>query len=350
MIIEKYFKLITILLFIGALWPSQVLSEEKAILFALDKGAANVSAFNPKTGQEIYDLKVGEGPHEAATSPDGKWVVVANYGKGSPGNSLSVINVDLAKVTKTISLNDYHQPHGIAYLPDGKRVVVTVEAEKKLLVVDIPKGKILHAIATDQKRSHMVAINPEGSQAYVANIDSGSVSVIDLIQNKLIKIIPTDKGSEGITYVPTTREIWVSNRAADTLSIIDQKTLKVVASLKVPGFPIRAVFVAKKNLVLVTAARGGELFGLDIKQRKIIQRVKMPGLPLKNRAAKDGALGSSFTGSSVPIGILPTPEGGHAYIANSYVDVISKVNLNTWTTELLLKTGREPDGMAWGKK
>src|SRR5688572_33363001 len=50
----------------------------------------------------VATLPTGNGAHEVAVSNDGRWAVVSNYGvRGAPGNSLTVIDIGSATVTRT---------------------------------------------------------------------------------------------------------------------------------------------------------------------------------------------------------------------------------------------------------
>ena len=44
------------------------------------------------------------------------------------------------KVVKTIDLGEYQRPHGLLFLPDGRRALVTAEENRALLVVDAVQG------------------------------------------------------------------------------------------------------------------------------------------------------------------------------------------------------------------
>ena len=129
-------------------------------LVVLNKAEASASLLDCATGRQIKRLPTGTGPHEVAVSPDGAIAVVADYGTRSPGHTLTVIDLARQEVRRTIDLKKHHRPHGIQFLPDGKRVVVTAEQEQFILVVEIATGTIEHAIPTGQRVSHMLAITP----------------------------------------------------------------------------------------------------------------------------------------------------------------------------------------------
>lgn len=314
-------------------------------LIVLNKSEANISLIDSVSGKVLATLPVGDGPHEAATSPDGKTVVVCNYGAQRPGRTLTVIDLPGKKVEATIDLVGYHRPHGIQYLPDGKHLVVTAEAEKKLLIVDVPGRKVAAAIDTGQDISHMVALSKDCKRAFIANIRSGSITVIDLEGRKHIKNIETGAGAEGIAVCPMRPEVWVSNRAADTVTIIRTETLEEVGEMPCASFPIRVAFTPDGKTALVSCAKSGEVVFFDVASRKETKPVKME---VEAGADAEGRLfGRTFGNSPVPVGILVEPEGRLAYIANTNADVVMVIDLATGQIVQRIKAGREPDGMAW---
>src|SRR5690349_23054522 len=59
------------------------------------------------SGKVLATVPTGEAPHEVATTHDGKWAVVSNYGnRERPGNSLTVIDLTTLAVARTIDLGE----------------------------------------------------------------------------------------------------------------------------------------------------------------------------------------------------------------------------------------------------
>ncbi|MEE8368246.1 MAG: beta-propeller fold lactonase family protein [Thermoanaerobaculia bacterium] len=316
-----------------------------ATLVVLNKAEATASLIDIESGVVLATLPTDVGPHEVAISPDGTIALACNYGtRAAPGSTITVIDIEDRKVLKTIDLGDYRRPHGVTWLSDGRRAVVTTEAQKALLVVDIESGKISEAIETDQEISHMVAVTPDGRRAFVANIGSGSVTAIDLEEGERIAQILTGEGAEGIDITPDGREVWVTNRAVNTLSVIDVSTLKITETLEVGEFPIRVTITPEGNHVLVSNARSADVAVFDAKTKRMIRRVSMQ----RGEATTDGKLfGDQFGDSSIPIGIVVEPRGSRAWIALAGSDLIAELDLVTWRLTRTLKAGREPDGMAY---
>jgi len=314
-------------------------------LVVLNKSEASASLLDRATGEEFARLSTGEGPHEVAVSPDGRTAVVCDYGvRGAPGSTLTIIDLPSQAVTKTIDLKKYHRPHGILYL-DERRITVTCEQERVLLIVDVVAGSVVDAIDTDQDISHMVAVTPAGRRAFVTNIGSGSVSVIDLQERTLLSVIPTGGGAEGADVSPDGREVWVGNRAGDTVTVIDAESLEVLATLPCPDFPIRVKFTPDGRHVLVSNARSGDVAVFDAAARIEVHRLSMELQSVEK--TDDRLFGDSFGQSPVPVGILVTPDGREAYVANTNADMITMIDLETWTIGRRLTAGREPDGIAY---
>jgi YVTN family beta-propeller protein len=313
-------------------------------LVVLNKSDATASLIDLGTGLVAATLPTGVAPHELAVSPGGRRAVVSNYGTAeAPGSTLTVINIPDATVLRTIDLGEYRRPHGLAFLADGRRLLVTSEASKSLLTVDVEAGSVVSKVVTDQETSHMVVVTPDGHRAFVANIGSGSVTAIDLEKGQRLASVPTAPGAEGITITPDGRQVWVTNRASDSVSIVDASSLELTATIASKSFPIRARATPDGRHVLVSNARSGDIAVFDVATRTEVRRIA-----LNVRAADTaGRLMAQFGDSSVPIGIVIRPDGRRAWVAHANADIITVLDLEKWEAVGTLRAGREPDGMGY---
>jgi len=310
-------------------------------LVVLNKADSTASLVDLATGAIAVTLPTGEGPHEAATSPDGRTVVVANYGtRAAAGGTLTVLDVPSARVVRTVDVGAGRRPHGLVFL-DARRVLVTAEGARALLIVDLERGAVEASVETGQEVSHMVAATPDGQRAFVANIGSGTVTAIDVPRRRVLAQIRTGAGAEGIAVTPDGREVWVTNRAADTVSVVDAAKLAVVAEVPCAAFPIRVALTPDGKRALVTNARSGDVAVIDAAARKVMGRMSA-GLAA---AGGEGRL-LAFEGAT-PIGVLVAPGGARAFVAHANADAIAEFDLETGKVVRTLLAGREPDGMAY---
>jgi len=316
-------------------------------LIVLNKAEASASLINLETGKEIKRFEVGAGPHEVAITSDGRTAVVCNYGQQEPGNSLTVLDLLTLEVARTIDLGEYRRPHGIVFLPDGKRVAVTCEHERNVLIVNARTGAIEKVMPTEAQVSHMVAITPDAKRAFVANIYSNSVTVLDLETGARLKEIPTGEGAEGIDITPNGREVWVTNRANNTISVIDPEMLEIVATLDCESFPIRIKFTPDGEMALVSNARSGDVAVFTVANHTEFMRIDMEAEPVADDA--DRLFAGAFEGSPVPVGILVHPSGSYAFVANTQADVVTVIDLDKFKIVGRIVAGKEPDGLGYSR-
>jgi len=316
---------------------------QAATLAVANKAEATVSLIDLDTGDVVATLPTGEGPHEIGISPDGRFAIVTNYGtRQGDGNSLTLIDIPTASVVKTIDLGDYRRPHGVGWL-DNRSAAVTVESNKALIVVDVDREKVTQSIGTDQEVSHMVALDPDRGRAYTANNGSGSITVLDLGKGVREINIATGEGAEGIAVTASGEHIWVTNRAADTITILDAGTLEPAGEIVSEGFPIRAT-ATSGGQVLVTRARAGDLAIYDA---ATFDEIRVVSFDIESMDVEERLFGDRFGDSSVPIGVIVDGSGETAWVAHANADIITEIDLASGAVTRMLRAGREPDGMGF---
>ncbi len=167
------------------------------------------------------------------------------------------------------------------------------------------------ALARGQDPGRLLVVNKAGA----------SVSVVDL--------------AEG-------REVWVTNRAENTVSVVDARSLEVIATLPSTDFPIRVVFTPDGARAMVTNARSAELRVFDASARRDLMAIPIQAPVIEGRAQV-----IAFEGSPSPIGLLAHRDGRHVYVAAASADAVAVVDLEAGAVVELIAVGREPDGLAW---
>jgi len=313
-------------------FASSGLAQPDGKLIVLNKSDDTAVCVAQPSGETLWTLPTGRGPHEAVISPDGRLAVAANY-EDREASTLTVYDIAGGEVSATIDLGESRSPHGMAFVPRSGLLAVTCEGSQHLVLVNLESGTVEARIETGARGSHMVAVTADGSRAFVTNIPEGSVSAIDLTERTLLGIIETGPGAEGIDITPDGREVWVTNRAADSVSVIDSASLEVIGTVPCPGFPIRCKATPDGTRVVVSCATAGELAVFDRASREERERVRVlePG--------ESNQLG--------PIGVLVSPEGWFAWVANSSRGEVVGIDLASMVVVQRLETGSVPDGLGF---
>ena len=306
-----------------------------AELLVGNKAADTLWRLSLEDGRRLGEAPTAPGPHEIAVSPDGRRVVVSEYGRQAPGHTLGVHDAASGTRLRQVELGTHTRPHGMRFLDDG-RLLVTTEGSDALLVVDVATGKVERAIDIGPGKGHMVALAGGGKVAYVSKVGAGTVVRIDLGSGEVLEK-PAGAGAEGIA-VATDGSVWVSNREDGTVTVHDPATLDVLDTLDSEGFPIRVVFTPSGRHALVTNARAATLAVFDAVSRTPVALVDLarPGATYRETMLGRAAL---------PIGAIADPSGRRVYVAVSGGNEIAVVDTASWTVVERWPTGEEPDAL-----
>ena len=227
-------------------------------------------------GATMKHISVGNGPHEAAVSPDGKLAVVTIYGAQQPGNQLAVVDLVKDSVVRTISLAMYTRPHGAVFLGgSSSRVAVTSESTGNVVIVDIAKGEIEAVVPTQARASHMVAVTADGKRGFTANIIDDNVSELDLVANQFVRKFPVPARPEGIAVTPDGREVWVGSNTTGAVTIISTQSGSIVETLSGISFPYRLTASPNGQIMAIVDGKGGKLVLADVATHNILGNVEL---------------------------------------------------------------------------
>jgi len=294
-------------------------------LAVVNKGGDTVALVDPDSLAIQGVVEVGANPHEAIATADGSRLFVVDYG-GARGDTISVVDPAAGERIAAWSLGPHRGPHGLALSSDESRLWVTTEGTGTVVELDAATGAILDSWQTGQQVSHMVAALPDDSKLYVANIGSGSVSVIDRAAN-VVTTVATGAGAEGIDVSPDGLFVWVTNREANRISVIDPRTDAVVADFSSEGdVPIRAAFTPDGAEVWVSNYRSDSVAVFDAVTRQPVATIAV---------------------EAAPIGLLVSPDGARIYVANTADDRVTVIDARARWVIGAFEPGDEPDGLAW---
>lgn len=303
-------------------------------LAVVNQASDTVTLIDLATLEAYKHVEVVGGPHEVAVSPDGRRAVVSNYRKRGEGpqKTLSLLSLPDGAVLKTIDLGEYRAPHDVHWVSD-RQVVSTAEDNQALLLIDVESGTIERVYETQKDGSHMLALSPDGRRLFSSNMaGAGSVSVFDFATGEKIRDIETGKECEGIGVSPDGRWVWAGNRAEDTVSIIDARSLELVKTLDSPGFPYRVEFTPNGRYALVPHATSGTLMIGDVAAQQVIKHIP---------------LGMTRVEEPSTAGVFPHPDNVHAFVTVRNDNSVLVLNLETGATLARVEVQSSPDGVAW---
>jgi YVTN family beta-propeller protein len=211
-------------------------------------------------------------PHHITPS----WDMTKLYVNNTSGNTLTVIDPRTDKPGEVVNVID---PYNLYFTPDGTKAIVVAERLQRLDYRDPKTWKLIksvaipgsgvdhmdfsadgrYLIASDEFSGHVVKVDnvamevagevhvgglpidvkmaPDGSVFYVTNQGRHGVSIIDPEQMTEIAFLRTARGAHGLNYSRDTKRLFVSNRLAGSISVIDVATREVTETWNVGGSP-----------------------------------------------------------------------------------------------------------------
>ncbi|MET0534115.1 MAG: cytochrome D1 domain-containing protein [Steroidobacter sp.] len=215
-----------------------------AVTVEASKALLVVSTSEGKVKHAIATDQIGS--HMVAVSPKHRRAFTANIGSGS------TTVVDLTSHKRITDVATGKGAEGIAVAPDGSEVWVTNRDANTISVVDPATLKITSTLQPGEVPIR-VKFTPDGTRALISNARSGDVAVFDTVTKKLVGRVPMQEAGKeaprgearplvsqfgdgpvpvGILMPDPLSVAFVANTNADTVTMIDLNTLKIVGRLK----------------------------------------------------------------------------------------------------------------------
>lgn len=161
----------------------------------------DLSVISTKKGREVRRIPMGEYPRGVAVSPRGDAAYVAIMG----GDYL--VRVDLETwETSTVPIGS--GPRALEIDKSGRKIYATLNMEGRVAKLDLRTGRVTKVTTGERPRS--LAIAADGKAVYVVNYESGTVTKLRTSDMKILQTIDACYHPIGITYDAPTRRVWVA--------------------------------------------------------------------------------------------------------------------------------------------
>jgi DNA-binding beta-propeller fold protein YncE len=315
---------------------------EKGTLVVVNQAEHKVLLVEPDLHRTFATIPVGVSGHEAAVSPDARFIYVPIYGNsgvgkpGTDGATIEVIDIGKRQVSGSIQVGSV-RPHRAEFGLDGL-LYVTAEVGNTVKIVDPAKQQVIGEIPTGEPQSHMLVISPDGHRAYTANVGPGNVSVLDIRARRLITVISVAKTIQRISMSPDGSRLFTHDQNAPRLAVIDLPDRKAnndsdtAASYKVsrwidlPGVAYASASTPDGKWLLVACIPKHLLLAIDMATLKIARTFDLPESPSE---------------------ILVTPDGAIAFISCVSAGKIAVLDLRAWQLKEPIVLTAGVDGLAW---
>lgn len=168
-------------------------------------------------------------PYQIGFSPDGKWFVAASLRL----DRIDIYNAQTYEVVHRLPAAT--MPSHIAFSRDSNIAYVTLQGTSSLVAIDLASGKELWTVPTGPQPAGI--LTRPGGTLLVGVMGADYIAEFDPHDGALIRRVKTAPGAHNFLAAPDGKTLYVSNRVAGTISVLDAETLAVTGSIAVPGGP-----------------------------------------------------------------------------------------------------------------
>jgi YVTN family beta-propeller protein len=120
-----------------------------------------------------------------------------------------------------------------------------------------------------------VKLSPDGTVFYVADMVSAGVWVIDAEHLSILGFLPTGGGAHGLYVGRDSMSMYVSNRAAGSISVIDLATRLVRTTWQLPGrtSPDMGGISADGKTLWLAGRTNSEIYAIDTTTGQLVSRI-----------------------------------------------------------------------------
>ena len=225
-----------------------------------------------------YEPAAVGGPPPAPGSAEAKALEKSRKDDDAEPAKIAVIDLKQSKVIRAITGG--METEGIEFAADGKRILVTNEADENVSVHDIASGKLVKKINTKEygNRPRGIKVSPDG-KSYVASLEHGNKLVVMDSNYKVQKVVSTGEVPYGLSFDRKGERLFVALSKGQALQVFDTKTYTEIGQVPTGKRCWHFSFTPDDSQILVACGRSNEVVVIDAVTLKPVKRIEDKKFP-----------------------------------------------------------------------
>lgn len=236
-----------------------------------------------------------DGPVGAATlARDGRRAVVGFTrnpdGAGGGRTALRVVDLVTRRSLVTSELGDYGRVTDVWPSHEGTRVWLAAEKGGRILTVDSRTGKLLMMWEIGRTSAQSGAVSGGDRYLYVTNREAGTLTLIDrtTVGARTVELA-RGVGSLDVSELGP-RTVWVANPLRDELVAVSGRSGEVLARMSSGGRdPVHVRARPGTDEIWVAHSGSAELVIVDGREREVVGRIPLASRPERLAFSDDGS-------------------------------------------------------------
>ena len=191
---------------------------------------------------------------------------------------IAVVDLDTGRLVRSITGG--LETEGIEFSADGRRLLVTNEADNNVSVHDIATGKLLRKI--DLKawgtRPRGIKMSPDGKR-YVVTLEFSNAFVVIDEGYRVVRSVKTGEAPYGVAFDRTGKRLFVAAARSKTLQVFDGDTFTPIKDVATGARCWHFSFTPDDRNILVACGRSNEIVVIDARTLEPVKRIADGQLP-----------------------------------------------------------------------
>jgi DNA-binding beta-propeller fold protein YncE len=190
-----------------------------------------LTPINPRTGRPGRPIPV-EDPYNLYFTPDGRFAIVV----AERLQRLDFRRPSTMQLVHSLSVPDCRGVDHMDFSPGGRYAFASCEFSGRMIEIDLKTQRLIRTLVLNNGLSSPqdVKLSPDGRTLYAADQAGGGVWEIDPSRFRVIGFLHTGAGAHGLYPSRDARTMYVSNRAAGSISVVSFRTRRVVSTWQLP--------------------------------------------------------------------------------------------------------------------
>jgi DNA-binding beta-propeller fold protein YncE len=265
---------------VGVLPQHVVPSYDLRTLWVTNDISNSLTPIDPRTGAPGTPVHV-EDPYNMYFTPDGRYAVVM----AEQLRRIDFHDAHTMRIVREVSVPQCAGVNHADYTANGRYMLVSCEFGAAMVLIDVPNERLLATVRLPPRASPQdVKLSPRGGLFYVADLTYGGVWKIDSTTFRVVGFLHTGSGAHGLYPSRDATELYVSNRGAGSVSVVNFRSGRVVATWDIGGSPDMGGVSADGRVLWLSGRYDASVYAIDTRTGKLLRRI----------AVGDGPHGLSF--------------------------------------------------------
>ncbi|MFK5914494.1 MAG: PQQ-binding-like beta-propeller repeat protein [Woeseiaceae bacterium] len=235
---------------------------------AKDTPNSKLFFIHPVHGHVMSTIPVSGWSHHQAITSDGKYVISTHSMRGA----VSVVNLENNKVIKTVKTGSV--PNYTIITKNNKRAFVSNTGDNSISEIDLQSWNVIRKLEAGPAPEHMVFSKDEKT-IFVTNPRAGKISEVSVKTGKIIKTYKVGKAVHGLDIGDDGKTLFVSSKKENKLVAIDTDTGKK-RELALSPAPYHLNTIRNTGKVYVSSRKKSIIWVVDQKSLKVVNTIKLP--------------------------------------------------------------------------